>query len=153
VLANSHEQQGGLRLQTGGVVQHLLTSQFGQEEAIKKPQVIYAIGQSLVSAHPSCRKVAGEILVDFAYLDIGSSDRVGLSIVLRAFEQLQAQHNQQVGVSKKVSKFERFIRLNEEFALSRGRMGSTVGQGPLVKGMDNQQLVEYFVSAARSSPG
>lgn len=90
--------------------------------------------------------------MNFAYLDINNSDRVGLSIVLRAFEQLQAQYNQQVGVAKKVSKFERWIRQNEEFAASRGRMGSTVGQGALVKGMDNAQLIEYFVSAANMAP-
>lgn len=88
----------------------------------------------------------------FCYLDHHSDNRVGLSIVLRAFEQLQAQYNQQVGVSSKVSKFERWIRQNEEFAASRGRMGSTVGAGHLVKGMDNPQLVEYFVSTVFLGP-
>lgn len=121
--------------------------QIGQDEAIKQPQVIYSIANSLLSSNPHARKVAAEILIYFCYLDYNSSNRIGLPIVLRSFEQLQTHYNQQVGVSSKVSKFERWIRQNEELASNRGRMGSTVGAGSLVKGMDNHQLIEYFVGS------
>lgn len=113
---------------------------------MKQPQIIYSIAQSLLSQHVHCRKVAAEILVFFCTWDTASPDRVGLSIVLRAFEQLESAHNAQVGVPNKVSKFERWLRQTEEFADGRGRMGSAVGAQGVVKGMDQQSAIEYCVS-------
>ena len=131
----------------------LTLSQIGATDAIKTPQIIYAIGNSLLSQNPQCRKVAAEILVFFCHWDAGSPDRVGLSIVLRTFEQLEQHYNSQVTVPGKVSKFERWLRQTEEFALSRGRMGSTVGAAQVVRGMDSQAMTDYCVSNSKSTRG
>lgn len=128
---------------------HALTSQIGAADAIRQPQIIFAIGNSLLSQHPQCRKVAAEILVFFCLWDANATDRVGLSIVIRTFEHLETQYNSQVAVPGKVSKFERWLRQTEEFAASRGRMGSTVGAQQLVRGMDAQSMTDYCVSGMR----
>jgi cytokinesis protein len=93
-----------------------------------------------------CRKMAAEILVFFCHWDAANTDRVGLSIVLRTFEQLEVQHNSTTNVPGKVSKFERWMRQTEEFVVSRGRMGSTVGAQQAVRGMDAQSMTDYCVS-------
>lgn len=125
--------------------------QIGANDAIKQPQVIYAIANSLLSAHPPCRKVSAEILLFFALWEQHSADRLGLQIVLRAFEQLEANHNAQVGVTNKVSRFERWLRQTEEVVSSRGRMGSQVGATST--GVESNQLVDYTVSAPTQSDG
>lgn len=125
----------------------LTFSQIGVNDALHNPPVIEAIAKSLLSPNPPTRKVAAEILTFFAWHDQTSPDRRGLALVLRAFDALASEHNKKhSSLSKKVSKFELWLRQTEDFVYHRGRMGSTVGQGQLTKGMDQVQINDYCVS-------
>lgn len=124
--------------------------QIGVDDALHNPPVIEAIAKSLLSPNPPARKVAAEILTFFAWHDQTSPDRAGLALVLRAFDALESEHNKKHNtLSHKVSKFELWLRQTEDFVYHRGRMGSTVGQGPMTKGMDQVQINDYCVGSRR----
>ena len=127
-------------------VRFLTSLQIGALDAMQKPKIVSSIANSLVSPNLSARKVAAEILVFFCHWDEKSPDRVGLGLVLNAFDQLEQKLNTAIGdIAKKVGRFDVCLRQLEQIIDGRGRMGSMVGVSKDLKGQDDGAIMDYCV--------
>jgi len=116
---------------------------------MRKPQIVTSISSSLVSPGLLSRKAAAEILVFFCHWDENNPDRIGLGLVLNAFDQLEQRLNNEVtDLTNKVGRFDVWLRQLEQIIDGRGRMGSMVGVSKDLRGQDDGSIMDYCVSAA-----
>ena len=114
---------------------------------MQKPQIVASIANSLVSPHLPSRKVAAEILVFFCHWDENNPDRIGLSLVLSTFDQLEQRLNGAIAdIASKVGPFDVWLGQLEQTISGRGRMGSMVGISKDLKGTDDGSIMDYCVS-------
>lgn len=100
-----------------------------------------------MSPNFACRRLAVELLVFLCHYDEHENERVGLSIVLNAFDQLEVRLNSSIiDIANKVGRFDAWIKQLEQTVVGRGRMGSTVGLSKELKGTDDNSIHEYCVS-------
>lgn len=112
---------------------------------MSNPPIVNAICASLTSPHPPCRKLSAEMLIFFCSFDDDSPDRRGLGLVLVAFDAVEQAINAGItDPSKKVNKFDMWLRQLESMVDGRGRMGSMVGMSKDFK--DAVDIHEYCVS-------
>ena len=94
--------------------------------------------------------MAAEILVFFCHWDEHNDERIGLRLVLNAFDLLEQRLNVAVAdLSNKVGRFDVWLRQLELAADGRGRMGSMVGVSKDLKGNDDSAIMEYCVRDIR----
>ena len=116
-----------------------------------KPAIAAAICHSLLSPNFACRALAVELLVFIAHYDEHEDQRVGLSIVLNAFDQLEIRLNSTItDIANKVGRFDAWIKQLETTVAGRGRMGSTVGLSKDLKGTDDNAIHDYCVRTSRN---
>jgi len=114
---------------------------------MQKSQIVSSIANSLVSPSLLSRKVSAEILVFFCHWDEDNPDRVGLRLVLNAFDQLEQRLNTAVAdIANKVGRFDVWLKQLEQIIDGRGRMGSMVGVSKDLKGQDDGAIMDYCVS-------
>lgn len=119
---------------------------------MQKPQIANGIANSLVSPSILSRKVAAEILVFFCHFNENEPERVGLGLVLNAFDQLELKLNSTIpDMANKVGKFDVWLKQLEQTIDGRGRMGSTVGVSQELRGTEDGAIMDYCVSVARRS--
>ena len=116
---------------------------------MQKPQIVASIANSLISPNLLSRKVAAEILVFFCHWDENNPNRIGLSLVLNAFDQLEQRLNIAVAdLANKVGRFDKWLMQLGQTIDGRGRMGSMVGVSKDLKGQDDGSIMDYCVSFA-----
>jgi cytokinesis protein len=109
---------------------------------MSNPPIVNAICASLTSPHPPCRKLSAEMMIFFCSFDEDSQDRLGL--VLVAFDFVEQTMNAGItDPSKKVNRFDMWLRQLEAIIDGRGRMGSMVGMSKDFK--DAVDVHEYCV--------
>ena len=124
---------------------HIAHPQVGALDAMQKPQVVYAIAACLVSPIIPSRAIAAEMLVFFTHWDLDSLERLGQRHVLRGFDVVEAQINAGLDAGNKVGRFDTWMRQLEAIIDGRGRMGSAVGLGKDLKGLDDSGILDYCV--------
>lgn len=118
----------------------------GALDAMDKPQIVASIAGSLVSPNLASRKVAAEILVFFCHWDASNTNRVGLGLVINAFDQLEQRLNLAIAdLANKVGRFDVWMKQLEQTIDGRGRMGSMVGVSNDLKGTDDGSIMDYCV--------
>ena len=115
-------------------------------DALQKPAIVNTVVKSLISPLIPCRQIAAEILSFFCHFDIHTTPRLGLSMILTAFDRFEQEINETiVDIAGKVGKFELWLKQFEQMMDSRGRMGSMVGASKELRGADVASIMECCV--------